>query len=134
MKRLWNRLGAGIFALLLLVGTIFAPVGTVNADAAQDKTKPMVILYAGETNYTNKNVNINVYATDKSGIKSILIKKGKITKGAMRYWKNASNITKAKKKKVPANATYSVRVMDKAGHCLKTEYRERRHTGKRKNF
>lgn len=116
MKRLWNRLGAGIFALLLLVGTIFAPVGTVNADAAQDKTKPMVILYAGETNYTNKNVNINVYATDKSGIKSILIKKGKITKGAMRYWKNASNITKAKKKKVPANATYSVRVMDKAGN------------------
>ena len=116
MKRLWNRFGAGIFALLLLVGTIFAPVGTVNADAAQDKTKPMVILYAEETNYTNKNVNINVYATDKSGIKSILIKKGKITKGAMKYWKNASNITKAKKKKVSANATYSVRVMDKAGN------------------
>lgn len=116
MKRLWNRFGAGIFALLLLVGTIFAPVGTVTADAAQDKTKPMVILYAEETNYTNKNVNINVYATDKSGIKSILIKKGKITKGAMKYWKNASNITKAKKKKVSANATYSVRVMDKAGN------------------
>lgn len=116
MKRLWNRFGAGIFALLLLVGTIFAPVGTVTANAAQDKTKPMVILYADETNYTRKNVSINVYATDKSGIKSILIKKGKITKGAMKYWKNASNITKAKKKKVSANATYSVRVMDKAGN------------------
>lgn len=116
MRRLWKRICTGMMALLLLAGTIFAPVGTVNANAAQDKTKPMVILYAEETNYTNKNVNINVYATDKSGIKSILIKKGKITKGAMKYWKNASNITKAKKKKVSANATYSVRVMDKAGN------------------
>lgn len=116
MKRLWNRFGAGIFALLLLVGTVLAPFGTVTANAAQDKKKPMVILYTDETNYTRKNVNINVYATDKSGIKSILIKKGKITKGAMKYWKNASNITKAKKKKVSANATYSVRVMDKAGN------------------
>ena len=116
MKRLWNRFGTGMIVLLLLVGTVLAPFGTVTANAAQDKKKPMVILYTDETNYTRKNVNINVYATDKSGIKSILIKKGKITKGAMKYWKNASNITKAKKKKVSANATYSVRVMDKAGN------------------
>lgn len=105
-----------MIVLLLLVGTVLAPFGTVTANAAQDKKKPMVILYTDETNYTRKNVSINVYATDKSGIKSILIKKGKITKGAMKYWKNASNITKAKKKKVSANATYSVRVMDKAGN------------------
>lgn len=116
MKRLWNRIGTGMIVLLLLVGTVLAPFGTVTANAAQDKKKPMVILYTDETNYTRKNVSINVYATDKSGIKSILIKKGKITKGAMKYWKNASNITKAKKKKVSANATYSVRVMDKAGN------------------
>ena len=45
-----------------------------------------------------------------------MIKKGKISKSNARYWKKASNITKAKKKKVTSNATYSVKVTDKAGN------------------
>ena len=117
MKQILKRFGAGMLVIILLAGVVFGPgSSTTVAAAKKDKTKPNVVLYLNKTGYTRGNVYIQVQAKDKSGIKSILIKKGKISKSNARYWKKASNITKAKKKKVTSNATYSVKVTDKAGN------------------
>lgn len=113
----WRRIGAVLLMILMVVQVVFGDVGSVTVQAAKkDKTKPNVTLYLDRTGYTRGSVNIMVRASDKSGIKSILIKKGNIKKSASKYWKNASNITRSKKKKVTANATYSVKVTDKAGN------------------
>lgn len=117
MKQILKRFGAGMLVIILLAGVVFGPgSSTTVAAAKKDKTKPNVVLYLNKTGYTRGNVYIQIQAKDKSGIKSILIKKGKISKSNARYWKKASNITKAKKKKVTSNATYSVKVTDKAGN------------------
>ena len=115
MKQILKRFGAGMLAIILLAGVVFGPgSSTTVAAAKKDKTKPNVVLYLNKTGYTRGNVYIQVQAKDKSGIKSILIKKGKISKSNARYWKKASNITKAKNKKLNSNATYSLKVTDKA--------------------
>ena len=117
MKQILKRFGAGMLVIILLAGVVFGPgSSTTVAAAKKDKTKPNVVLYLNKTGYTRGNVYIQVQAKDKSGIKSILIKKGKISKSNARYWKKASNITKAKKKMVTSNATYSVKVTDNAGN------------------
>lgn len=117
MRQIFKRFGAGMLAVILLFGVVFGPGSSTTVEAAKkDKTKPNVVLYLNKTGYTRGNVYIQVQAKDKSGIKSILIKKGKITKSAARYWKKANNITRAKKKKVTSNAAYSVKVTDKAGN------------------
>lgn len=112
------RAGALFLILLMVMQVVFGDVGNVTVQAAKkDKKAPGVTLYLNKTSYTRGGVNIMVKASDKSGIKSILIKKGNIKKKADKYWKNASNITKKKKKKVTSNGIYSVRVMDKAGNA-----------------
>ena len=117
MRQIFKRFGAGMLAVILLFGVVFGPESSTTVEAAKkDKTKPNVVLYLNKTGYTRGSVYIQVQAKDKSGIKSILIKKGKITKSAARYWKKANNITRAKKKKVTSNAAYSVKVTDKAGN------------------
>lgn len=117
MKRIMKRLGAAMLAIILLIGIVFEPESSMKVEAAKkDRTKPYVVLYLNKTGYTRGSVLIQVQARDSSGIKSILIKKGKISKSNDRYWKKATNITKSKKKKVTANATYSVKVTDKAGN------------------
>lgn len=117
MRQIFKRFGAGMLAVILLFGVVFGPGSSTTVEAAKkDKTKPNVVLYLNKTGYTRGSVYIQVQAKDKSGIKSILIKKGKITKSAARYWKKANNITRAKKKKVTSNAAYSVKVTDKAGN------------------
>lgn len=117
MRHIFKRFGAGMLAVILLFGVVFGPGSSTTVEAAKkDKTKPNVVLYLNKTGYTRGNVYIQVQAKDKSGIKSILIKKGKITKSAARYWKKADNITRSKKKKVTSNAAYSVKVTDKAGN------------------
>ncbi len=117
MRQIFKRFGAGMLAVILLFGVVFGSGSSTTVEAAKkDKTKPNVVLYLNETDYTRGNVYIQVQAKDKSGIKSILIKKGKISKSSARYWKKADNITKSKKKKVTANASYSVKVTDKAGN------------------
>ena len=106
MRQIFKRFGAGMLAVILLFGVVFGPESSTTVEAAKkDKTKPNVVLYLNKTGYTRGSVYIQVQAKDKSGIKSILIKKGKITKSAARYWKKANNITRAKKKKVTSNAT-----------------------------
>jgi hypothetical protein len=100
MRQIFKRFGAGMLAVILLFGVVFGPGSSTTVEAAKkDKTKPNVVLYLNKTGYTRGNVYIQVQAKDKSGIKSILIKKGKITKSAARYWKKADNITRSKKKK-----------------------------------
>ena len=117
MKRIMKRLGTAMLAIILLIGIVFEPESSMKVEAAKkDRTKPYVVLYLNKTGYTRGSVLIQVQARDSSGIKSILIKKGKISKSNDRYWKKATNITKSKKKKVTANATYSVKVTDKAGN------------------
>ncbi len=117
MRHIFKRFGTGMLAVILLFGVVFGPGSSTAVEAAKnDKIKPNVVLYLNETDYTRGNVYIQVQAKDKSGIKSILIKKGKISKSSARYWKKADNITKSKKKKVTANASYSVKVTDKAGN------------------
>lgn len=117
-KKIWYRAGALFLILLMVMQVVFGDVGNVTVQAAKkDKKAPSVTLYLNKTSYTRGSVNIMVKASDKSGIKSILIKKGTIKKKADKYWKNASNITKKKKKKVTSNGIYSVRVMDKAGNA-----------------
>ena len=117
MRHIFKRFGAGMLAVILLFGVVFGPGSSTTVEAAKkDKTKPNVVLYLNKTGYTRGNVYIQVQAKDKSGIKSILIKKGKISKSSARYWKKADNITRSKKKKVTANASYSVKVTDKAGN------------------
>lgn len=117
-KKRWYRAGALFLILLMAMQVVFGDVGNVTVQAAKkDKKAPGVTLYLNKTSYTRGGVNIVVKASDKSGIKSILIKKGNIKKKADKYWKKASNITKKKKKKVTSNGIYSVRVMDKAGNA-----------------
>ena len=117
MMRIMKRLCTAMLAIILLIGIVFEPESSMKVEAAKkDRTKPYVVLYLNKTGYTRGSVLIQVQAKDSSGIKSILIKKGKISKSNDRYWKKATNITKSKKKKVTANATYSVKVTDKAGN------------------
>lgn len=116
-KKLLKRITIGILVLLFMVQTVFCNTGNITAQAAtKDKTKPTVILYQNKTNYTRGTVYLKVSATDKSGIKSILIKKGNIKKTASKYWKKAENITKNKKLKVSGRGTWSVKVTDKKGN------------------
>lgn len=97
--------------VMLLVFQVFAGyLGTGRVQAAGDD----VVLYLNRTSYTNGNVYVQVH-TDFTP-KSILFKKGSITKTSASYWSGASNITSAKKVKVTANGTYSVKVTDKAGN------------------
>ena len=117
MMRIMKRLCTAMLAIILLIGIVFEPESSMKVEAAKkDRTKPYVVLYLNKTGYTRGSVLIQVQAKDSSGIKSILIKKGKISKSNDRYWKKATNITKSKKKKVTANATYSVKVTDNAGN------------------
>lgn len=118
-KKKWKTIGSILLMLLIVAQVVLGDAGSTTVWAAKkDKKAPNVTVYLSKTSYTRGNVNIMVRASDKSGIKSILIKKGNIKKKASKYWKNADNITKAKKKKVTANGTYSVKVTDKAGNAV----------------
>lgn len=76
MRQIFKRFGAGMLAVILLFGVVFGPGSSTTVEAAKkDKTKPNVVLYLNKTGYTRGNVYIQVQAKDKSGIKSILIKK-----------------------------------------------------------
>lgn len=116
-KKVLKRIMAGLLMLLFVMQTVFGSLGSETVQAAKkDRTKPNVILYQDKTVYTKSAVYLKVSATDKSGIKSILIKKGNIKKTGTKYWKKATDITKSKKLKVSGRGTWSVKVTDKAGN------------------
>lgn len=83
---------------------------------AKDKKKPTVKLTPVVTEWTRKNVRVNVTAKDKSGIKSIQWQAGKVKKGKKYYWESTRTISNKKYFTPRCNGWYSVKVTDKKGN------------------
>lgn len=97
-KRKKGKMRAVVLVLCMFLTAVLEMRNPVTVEAAKDKTKPMAIVYLNKTAYTRGSIYVQVYASDKSGIKSILIKKGNISKTASKYWK-ARAISQRQKRK-----------------------------------
>ena len=64
-----------MFALVLSLGM---SAGISEAAKKKDKTKPSVKLTLADARWTRKSVKVKVSAKDKSGIKTLVWKQGKI--------------------------------------------------------
>jgi uncharacterized lipoprotein YddW (UPF0748 family) len=104
------------FLTLLLVSVFFA--GTVKAQAAQDKTAPVITIKSNNQNATNKALKLDVKVSDASGIKSLKWDLGSHKTG---YFKKSGKVIKLNSKNtysvtISGNGIYSFYGADKAGN------------------
>lgn len=106
-----------LFTMMALVLSFGIMTSTSEAAKKKDRKKPTVKLTLTNSNWTRKSVRINVTAKDKSGIKTLIWKPGKIKKSKANKWYGAKSIKKKKYFKAPANGWYSVKAVDKKGNA-----------------
>ena len=106
-----------LFTMLALILSLGIMTSTSEAAKKKDKKKPTVKLTLADSNWTRKSVQVNVSAKDKSGIKTLVWKQGKIKKSKASKWYGAKSIKKKKYFKAPANGWYSVKAVDKKGNA-----------------
>lgn len=106
-----------LFTMLTLVLSLGMMTSMSEAAKKKDKKKPTVKLTLTNSNWTRKSVQVNVSAKDKSGIKTLIWKQGKIKKSKASKWYGAKNIKKKKYFKAPVNGWYSVKAVDKKGNA-----------------
>lgn len=104
------------FMLFLLMGVFL--LGTIHAQAAQDKTDPSLTLKADTTDPVNTPVKVEVKVSDASGIKALKWDSGSQTAA---YFKKSGKSIKLNTKNVYSvtiskNGTYSFYAVDKAGN------------------
>ena len=104
------------FLTLLLVSVFFA--GSMKAQAAQDKTAPVITIKADNQNATNKAVKLDVKVTDASGIKSL---KWDLGSQKADYFKKSGKVIKLNSKNtysvtISGSGTYSFYAADNAGN------------------
>lgn len=106
-----------LLTMLALVLSLSMAANISEAAKKKDRKKPTVKLTLANTNWTRKSVQVNVSAKDKSGIKTLIWKPGKIKKSKASKWYGAKSIKKKKYFKASANGWYSVKAVDKRGNA-----------------
>lgn len=114
MKRKSKKIIARFMFLVLMLTLI--PMSIFANTKASSTYKPSLTLSLSSKKSYVSSVTINVKASSKYKIKSIKLKKGKITSTSKSNWNSAKDITKTKKYKTTENGYYSALVTDKKGN------------------